>query len=49
MTLLDYAAFRATPVADERRPSGAYYLPSAQIAQFAHGIATYAGDMVASK
>lgn len=41
--------FSATPVADERRPSGAYYLPSAQIAQFAHGIATYAGDMVASK
>jgi protein SCO1/2 len=41
--------FSATPFADESRPSGVYELPSAEIAQFARGIATYAGQLVADR
>jgi len=41
--------FSATPFADESRPSGVYELPSAEITQFARGIATYAGELVADR
>lgn len=41
--------FSATPVANERRPSGTYHLPSDQIAEFAHGIAIYAGQLAKSR
>jgi cytochrome oxidase Cu insertion factor (SCO1/SenC/PrrC family) len=41
--------YRATPFANESRPSGIYELPSAGIAQFASGIATYAGQLVVER
>ncbi len=41
--------YSATPFADEGRPSGIYELPSAEIARFARGIATYASQLVVER
>jgi cytochrome oxidase Cu insertion factor (SCO1/SenC/PrrC family) len=52
MYFLDAAGhfrYSATPFANERRPSGTYYLPSAQIREFANGIATYAGQLAGKR
>lgn len=52
MYFLDTAGhfrYSATPAANERRPSGTYYLPSFEIREFANGIATYAGQLVAKR